>query len=206
MSITNYTELKSSIANWLNRDDLTNKIPDFIALAEAEHDRKVRHWRMEIRANAAVNTQYTGLPSDFLENIRFHLDVDERPLELVTPQFIQKKRNENNDSTGRPQYYALVAGAFEVHPTPDTSYTGQIYYYGKTAKLSDTVATNWILTNYPDAYLYGSLLHSAPYLMDDARIQVWASLHQNAINGINGNNDTAKYGGSGLRMQINAYS
>tara|TARA_R100001463_G_scaffold90605_1_gene145279 strand:+ start:184 stop:804 length:621 start_codon:yes stop_codon:yes gene_type:complete len=206
MSITTYTELKASIANWLNRDDLTSVIPDFIALAESEMDRKIRHWRMEIRANAAIDTRYTALPTDFLENVRFHLDVDERPLELVTPLFLQKKRNESNDSTGRPQYYALVSGSFEVYPTPDTSYSGQIYYYAKTQKLSDSVANNWILTHYPDTYLYGALLHSAPYLIDDARIAVWAGLYQNAISGINGNNDKAKYGGSGLRMQINSYS
>ena len=206
MSITTYTELKASLANWLNRDDLTSVIPDFIALAEGDFDRKIRHWRMEARANATIDTRFTALPADFLENVRFHLDVDERPVELVTPLFLQKKRNESNDSTGRPQYYAIVSGSFEVWPTPDTSYPGQIYYYAKTTKLSSSVATNWILTHYPDTYLYGSLLHSAPYLIDDARTQTWAALYQSAISGINGNNDKAKYGGSGLRMQINSYS
>ena len=35
MALTNFTELKSSIADFLNRDDLTSVIPTFIALAEA---------------------------------------------------------------------------------------------------------------------------------------------------------------------------
>jgi len=206
MSLTTYTELKTTIANWLDRDDLTAKIPTFISLAEAEFDRALRHWRMEIRANANINSRYTALPADFLETIRFHLDADERVLDLVTPLSLQKKRFQAADATGTPECYSVIAGAYEVYPTPDTGYTGQIYYYAKTARLSDAVATNWILTNYPDAYLYGSLIHTAPYLMDDARIAVWTALHQNAISGINGNNDTAKYGGSGLRMQINSYS
>ena len=50
MSITTYSELKTAVANWLNRDDLTSVIPDFIALTEADMDRKIRHWRMEKRA------------------------------------------------------------------------------------------------------------------------------------------------------------
>ena len=36
MSLTNFTELKTEIANFLNRDDLTNVIPTFIRLAEAK--------------------------------------------------------------------------------------------------------------------------------------------------------------------------
>ena len=95
MSITTYTELKASLANWLNRDDLTSVIPDFIALAEGDFDRKIRHWRMEARANATIDTRFTALPADFLENVRFHLDVDERPVELVTPLFLQKKRKDD---------------------------------------------------------------------------------------------------------------
>ena len=34
MAITNYTQLQSSIASWLLRDDLTAVIPDFITLAD----------------------------------------------------------------------------------------------------------------------------------------------------------------------------
>jgi len=36
MALTTYTELKASIADWLNRSDLTAAIPDFISLAEAD--------------------------------------------------------------------------------------------------------------------------------------------------------------------------
>jgi len=36
MALTTYTELKSSLADWLNRSDLTSVIPDFISLAEAQ--------------------------------------------------------------------------------------------------------------------------------------------------------------------------
>lgn len=205
MAITTYAELKTSVANWLNRDDLTSVIPDFIALNEADMDRTVRHWRMENRSTASIDTRYTALPDDFLEAVRFHLDVDERPIELATPLFLQKKRNQNADATGRPQYYAIISGQIEVWPKPDGTYTGELYYYARTATLSDSNTSNWILTYFPDAYLYGSLIHSAPYLVDDARVATWLALYKKAIDGINGNNDTAKFGGSGLRMQINTY-
>ena len=205
MSITTYSELKTAVANWLNRDDLTSVIPDFIALTEADMDRKIRHWRMEQRSTADIDARYTQLPSDFMEAVRFHLDVDERPIDLVTPVFMQKQRQSNSDTSGRPLYYSIIAGQIEVWPTPDSAYTGELYYYARTTPLDDSNTSNWILNYFPDAYLYGALTHSAPYLVDDQRTQVWASLYQNAIDGINSNNEKAKFGGSGLRMQVNTF-
>lgn len=160
---------------------------------------------MEERATANIDARYTQLPSGFMEAVRFHLDVDERPIDLVTPVYMQTKRQGNADTTGRPQVYSVIAGQIEVWPTPDTTYTGELYYYARTAGLSDSNTSNWILEYFPDAYLYGALVHSAPYLVDDARTQVWASLYNNAIDGINGNNEKAKFGGSGLRMQVNSF-
>ena len=50
MALTTYAELKTAIGDFLNRDDLTSVAPDFISLAEADINRRVRHWRMEGRA------------------------------------------------------------------------------------------------------------------------------------------------------------
>jgi hypothetical protein len=205
MAITTYAELKTAIANWLNRDDLTSVIPDFISLAEADMDRKVRHWRMEQRSTADIDARYTQLPQGFMEAVRFHLDFDERPIELVTPLSLQTYRRNNSDTTGRPQYYSIIAGQIEVWPTPDSAYTGELYYYARNTPLDDSNTSNWILQYFPDAYLYGALMHSAPYLVDDQRTTVWASLYQSAIDGINSNNEKAKFGGSGLRMQVNTF-
>jgi hypothetical protein len=78
-------------------------------------------------------------------------------------------------------------------------------YYGKPTALSDSNATNWLLTYYPDAYLYGSLMHSAPYLADDGRIQIWAALLQSAIDGINQDSEEAKFNSAGQRIKIRSY-
>ena len=39
MALGTFTELKDAIADWLDRSDLTARIPDFIALAEARINR-----------------------------------------------------------------------------------------------------------------------------------------------------------------------
>ena len=66
MALTTYAELKASIADFLNRDDLTSAIPDFITLAEADMQRRVKHWRQEKRSTAELDTQYSAIPADFL--------------------------------------------------------------------------------------------------------------------------------------------
>lgn len=205
MSITSYSQLKTAIADFLNRDDLTAVIPTFIGLAEADINRRVRHWRMEKRSTATIDSRYSALPGDYLEAIRFHLDVDERPLDLEAPYNLQRSRTKGGDVAGKPEFFAIVGGQIEVWPTPDAPYAGELYYISRTDALSDENAANWLLQYYPDAYLYGALTHSAPYLSEDQRAQVWAALYQNAIDAINIESKMAKTNAGGLRMRVNSY-
>ena len=206
MPITTYTELKTNIADFLNRDDLTSVSSTFVSLAEADLNRQIRHWRQEKRSTAEIDTQYSAIPADMLEVIRFYITSgDTRPLELISQAEMLDRKFRNLNTSGQPAYYAVTAGELEVYPVPDGTYTSELYYFGKTPALSDSNTSNWILEHYPDAYLYGSLIHSAPYLKDDARIQVWAALYQSAIDSINQASEKAKFGGSGRRMKIRAY-
>ena len=206
MAITTYAELQSSIADFLNRDDLTSTIPTFISLAEANFNRTVRHWRMEKRSTAIVSAQYTGLPSDFLEPLRFSITSGTtRRLELLSQAQMLDRRQDSHNVTGDPRYYAMTDGSIELLPTPAADRTLEMVYYGSPPSLSGSNTSNWLLTYYPDAYLYGALVHSAPYLADDSRIQVWASLLNNAISGINSDSESAKYGGVGLKMKARSY-
>ena len=206
MPITTYAELKTNIADFMNRDDLTSVSSTFVSLAEADLNRQIRHWRQEKRSTAEIDTQYSAIPADMLEVIRFYITSgDTRPLELISQAEMLDRKFRNLNTSGQPAYYAVTAGELEVYPVPDGTYTSELYYFGKTDALSDSNTSNWILEHYPDAYLYGSLIHSAPYLKDDARIQVWAALYQNAIDAINQASEKAKFGGSGRRMKIRAY-
>ena len=205
MAITTYTELKASVADFLNRDDLTSVIPDFISLAEAQMERELRHYNMEKRSTAEIDTRYSELPSDFLEPIRFHLEERSTRLELISLDDMLEFRQNTNDASGTPRNYAISGGAIEVYPTPDTTYNGELLYYASIAKLSGSTASNWILASHPDVYLYGALLQSAPYLKDDARMQIWSMLYAGAVSSINSQSKKAKSGGSGLRIKIRSY-
>ena len=206
MAISTYAELKSSIANFLNRDDLTATIPDFISLAESSINNEIRHWRMETRAETTVDSQFTGIPTDWLSTIRFHLTTSgTTSLDFMSLAAMQTARAARNDAAGTPTNYSLNSSQFELFPTPDTSYSAILMYYAKIPTLSSSNATNWLLTYHPDVYLYGALLHSAPYLKEDARATTWAALYTAAVARVNTASSRSTASGSGLRLKIGSY-
>jgi hypothetical protein len=206
MAITTYAELKSSIANWLNRDDLTSVIPDFISLTEAGINRDLRHYKMINRVDATLDSRYVQMPADWLETVRFGITSGTTyRLELVSRDDMLEYRQNTSDIAGIPKFYANIGDTIEVFPTPAAEYQMQLQYYAKTPALSDSNTDNWLLSDAPDIYLYGALVQAAPYLNDDARVQTWAALYSAAIQSLQKSSDDTRFAGSGLRMRVTSY-
>ncbi len=206
MSITTYSELKTSIANWLDRDDLTSVIPDFIMLAEHQMERVVRHYKMVERSSGALDSQYSAVPADWLETIRFSItDGNTNKVDQTTLADLMDKREAGLNQTGRPRFYAHAGESFELYPTPDKTYNIELMYYQKIPALSDSQTTNWLLDFAPDAYLYGTLVQASPYLGEDERVPVWNSLYNAAVTSLNTQNEKTRHSGSALRMRLSAY-
>jgi hypothetical protein len=202
VSITTYSELQTAIADFLDRDDLASVVPTFIRLAESRLNRDLRTWKQEVRSVATLDEQYSGLPPDFAQPIRLQItDGPTSEVEPISTALLLELRSERNDRPGRPTHYAITAQGIELYPTPDQAYTASLVYYAKIPALSGTTTSNWLLTDAPDVYLYGALVHSAPYLQDDPRIAVWEGLHASGVTALNDQSVQAKYGGSGLIMR-----
>lgn len=204
-TITNYSNLQTTIADFLNRDDLTSVIPTFIQLAEAQMNRDLRHWRMEVRASGqqSAGDAYMQIPSDWIETIRFHITDDgTKPLDLMSRKAIEDKRAGNENMSGTPRYYTHADSQFELFPTPNETTNTELLYFAKIPSLSDSNTTNWLLEDAPDVYLYGALLHSAPYLAEDERVGVWAQMYGASIQRLNDSSDDARMSGSGLTLKI----
>ena len=204
MALTNYTGLKASIADFLNRDDLTSVIPDFVALAEAQINRDVRHWRMEARSSGQQDPadEYMQIPADWVETIRLHLTgTGTSVVNLVSRDAMADKRAAQENAAGTPRMYTHADGQFQLYPTPDATTNFELLYYQKIPSLI-TNTDNWLLLEAPDVYLYGALLHSAPYLAEDARVAIWAQLYSAAIQRLNQTSEDAMFSGSGLTLKV----
>lgn len=202
MALTTYAELKASVADWLNREDLAAAIPSFIALAEADMNRKLQDWRMEVRADASLDARYSALPTDWIETVRLNLISPSARLDLASDGALAEMRFQRGDVAGKPTHYSHTAGSLELFPTPDASYAAELIYIAKIVSLSDAQTTNWLLQAAPDVYLYGALMQAAPYLKDDARIAIWGGLYAEAVTGLNEASERARYSGANLRLRI----
>jgi len=195
MALSNYTELQASVADFLNRSDLTSVIPDFITMAEADFNRTLRVRDMVKRSRAPITSQYVKLPPDFMGMKNIDLLTD--PVTPLTYKNLSElDAHRRRDSTGKPLYYAIVQDNIEFAPVPDGDYTIEVVYFGKIEALSTENPTSWLLTAHPDAYLYGSLMHSAPYLQSDERVGLWAGKYQQIIGQIMDSDEKIQFSGS----------
>jgi hypothetical protein len=189
-----YAGLKASVADFLNRSDLTAVIPDFITIAEAQMTRRfVGQMRKGLpyprrimqRTDATINLadEYIPLPADFHGPIDFVLQgTPEIVLDYLDPTNFQQWKEANPYSGMAPVYYTVISCQLQIYPVADIAYTAELTYLKRFAAAS--TEANWILTDYPDAYLYGALTAAAPYLKNDERMQVWGQLFTAAIDDI----------------------
>jgi hypothetical protein len=203
MALNSYSALKASIADWLNRDDLTATIPDFISLAEAQLERRLPVQKRTQRSTATIDTQFSALPSDFVsaKSLVLTSTAPVQPLTFLTEDEMDSKKSVYQ-ATGRPLFFALIGSQIEVLPIPDTGYTAELTYVATLAKLSDANTSNWLLERHPDVYLYGALLQAAPYLRDDERVAIWTPLYGQAIEDMILQNERAAFSQGRMAMTV----
>ena len=203
MALTTYTELKSSIANWLNRDDLTTEIAgDFIALAESDFNAKLRIRQMEQVDTITINAETVTVPTGFIGVRSFYIlsGSTKYHLSYITPANLISIKG--GSTSGLPRTYTIESDngieSFRFAPSPDTTYTGYLQYYKNFTALSDSNTSNYILANHPAIYLYGSLYHASNFIggMDHNQTQQWLGMYSAALERCENNDRQDSYGGA----------
>ena len=201
-----YAELKTAIANYLNRSDLTSDIDTFIDNVEAELNRRLRTKDMIKRATATADSQYLTVPTDWIEAINVEITSNDfSPLFQQSIESLDVYRKANNNSTGQPVYFAMVDDSIELAPTPDVEYTLQLTYYAKISALSDSNTSNFVSVSHPDVYLYGALKHASIFLMEDDRIPMFTQQFEKALEEMRLEQEKAAFGKGSLMMRRRTY-
>ena len=210
MALGTFTELKDAVADWLDRSDLTARIPDFITLAEARLNRDLRIRPMEVRSSMETTSgqRYFNLPGGYLQMRNMQMNTNPiTPLEYITPEMLD--RLYGSDTTGKPKAYTLIGDEIQLAPIPDSDYTVEMAFYEKFTALGDgtsgTVTSNWLTTNAPDVLLYGALLEAEPFIKNDERIGLWLNAYNGAVKKIQDADARDRHSGSAMRVR-NIYS
>lgn len=170
--ITNYSELQTAITNWLNRDAGEDRIKEFIELAESGFRRVLKSLDNEVRSIVTVPAGgFVALPDGY-NGLRdaYVIGSPNKPLTIVTPT----QMTDFGDLTGEPWLMTVTDGQFRFNPDLEGDDV-EVIYYRKLESLSDTAATNYLITDYPDIYLAGSLVQAKGFLKEDDAL-LWKAI------------------------------
>lgn len=199
VALDTYAHLQTTIADWLNRSDLTGSIPDMITLAEAEMKRRLRRTSVRV-VNYSITAESNAPPADLAELRSAWLISAEPsrdvPLRMGTQEMLVERNARGAGIASRPSDIAFVGGQIIVAPPPDKTYTAGLVYYSTLSPLSVSNTVNVVLTEAPDAYLFGALLHAEGYLEHDDRIALWKGKFDAAIDQLNDVRDREEHNAS----------
>lgn len=185
MALSTYADLKTAVAAWLNRSDLTSVIPDFVSLAEADIRRDVTVPAMETLASGTTTGETIALPTNFLKMRRF--TIGGANYEFVIPEVYT-----GSEDSGAHYYTIIGQSIYVLDGTSGLSYT--LLYYGAFTALSGAGDTNWLLTYHPDVYLFGAVKYGAAYLMDAEQQAAAEARYTASVGRCNGQAQQATYG------------
>ncbi len=178
MSIGTFAELSTAITNWLDRTDLSSRIPEFITLFEAQVNRRLRLRPQTTSVTLTPSAGSATLPTDYLEWRRVTwTGTPKRELDYVSPSFLSSFNP--TAASGTPTYFTIEGETLKIGLL---STTGLDFLYAqKVPALTASATTNWLLTAHPDAYLFGSLTMSATLTSDADNGRAWNVLTQGIL-------------------------
>jgi hypothetical protein len=163
MALSTYADLSAAILNYISDSTLTN-VGDFVALAEAEFNRRLRLPDMEQRSTATLSGDALALPTDFMEMRALH--IDNISLAQVTPADYGRL---TIAIAGIPAIYTVQDGQLFFKPSSSSAKTIEMVYYQTIPSLQAN-STNWLMTRAPDLYLMASLAQAEFYGWNDDRL------------------------------------
>lgn len=206
MALDTYAHLQTAIANFMIRPgdtNITDNAPDLITLFEAEATRRLKSRFAETQTTLVTvsGTATVALPSDFgeLRSIKISSTDPQAQLVYMTPQEIDETWIASQRA--QPVNYTIQGTNLRLAPVPNAVYTLTILYQSGVPVLSATNTTNWLLTNHPDAYLFGSLAEAAAFIGEDERVPMWLQRRDQAFDSILSADRKARWGGGALQIK-----
>lgn len=200
MALATYTDVKAALGDWLHRSDITSQADDFIDMFETDFNSSVRVRQMEARTSTPSTAGYLLHPTNWLgwKELRGTDGSDTYHLKPIPAEgAIYETGDEANSAT--PRYYKVEGTKTYLYPPPATAVTFTAVYWEGVGLSS---GTNWLLTAYPSAYLYGGLIQASAYVGDDPRLPMWQSLYMGVLDRIKGDSRKSEWSGQALQMRV----
>ena len=198
MALSTYSGLKTAVADWLNRTDLTTAIVDCVTLAETDIRKDVRCQAMESLASGTMTGETLAFPTRFLEARRLTLAGSNQ--EYAVPALYQQY---DDNGSVQPVYTIIGQNFYVLNAANGDAYS--LLYWASFAALSADSDTNWILTNEPAIYLFAALKWAAIYIENNAAAMKYEAQYQGAVGRLMMREKQASVSGSQLQVRTATY-
>jgi hypothetical protein len=198
-SLYNVTTLRTSIGNWLHRADYLNFVDDLITVAEKWIFRNARIIQMEKAMSISVINGVAALPFDYIALKYAYIDaspiykLDRKGADWIFQNYPDRS------TTGTPRTIATDVENFVFGPPVSDGSVLKGTYWARPESVF--TSTNDIISNHPDLYLFAALAEAAPYIRDDARVEMWTAKRNAILADINGETQRERFSGNVLQIR-----
>lgn len=197
VDLTSWTGLQAAIADYLGRNDLSDRIPVFIALAERRMNRELRLRVMERRAETDVQQGQSAVPLPWRrEPGNWDVFMEMRDLTwngTVNLTYMPPDTYGQSRPQGLPREYTIIGRDLFLMPPPDGAGTLYLTYYAEIPPLGPAQPDNTVLLTFPDLYLYGALVESGPYTRGSGPLEIWTQYYAAARQKAEANEQRARF-------------
>lgn len=181
MALSSYTDLQASVATWANRSDLP--VTDLIALTEVRFNRDVNFRQLEpdVPLTGVPNSRFIPIPNQFSEPRVLWIEWS-WGRELI--RNVEASEMVTRSNAARPYFWTIDNANIAFERPLDQAYSFTLRMT-QQVQLSNSNPTNYVLTNYPDLYLYGTLVQAALWAKDDEQLQRFEAAYQQAVDSTN---------------------
>lgn len=199
--LTNYKGLCEAVADYLGRDDMADRIPTFVSLAERRMNRELRLRVMERRAETEVLAGQSAVPLpwrrqpgnwDVFMEMR-DLTWQDKDGQTENLSYFPPDTYGQSRTAGRPMGYTIIGRDLFLLPAPDTEGKLLLTYYAEIEPLGESQPDNAVLLTAPDLYLYGALIESGPFTRGSVPLEVWMQYYSAARQKAEANEQRARY-------------
>lgn len=197
MSLDTYENLTLEIIDWSHRNDVSEKIDTFINLAETEmftnteEPLKLRGGETRVAFSTNITDRFASLPDGYQSSRKLRIQVvngESVELKYRTPSQLQLL-----SSTGMPRFFT-VTDQIEFDRVSDQVYTGEMQFFQNFTPLSSSNSSNFVLTSYPNIYLFGALWALKEWGEEPQEAAGYYQKFLAAVVGANGNDADGRYG------------
>lgn len=186
-----YLDLRFAVGELVGNRSISDVMSRLVQQAESLLNRQLRT-RAQITDATLTFVDGAGpLPADFLEMLHV---FDAHGLPMRAGSIADTKLN--GSQYGR---YAITGSDVLIY-----GYSGdrEIRYFAKLPTLTTSASTsNWLLEQYPDAYLYSVGMEAAKFLRDADLVAATTPLLAQALSSVKVDDDRARWANATVRVQ-----